>query len=110
MKSSYKTFLLWAVLILLFFSFYSIFSRSSGPPPRDGSFEELQADLQRGAIAGVRPDGEQLDVRLQNGTFYKVDADLDAELRSDLREHHVRIEKPASQSRSLWSGFLVSWT
>jgi len=34
-RQSYKTFFLWAVLILLFFSFYSIFSRQRSAEPKE---------------------------------------------------------------------------
>ena len=34
-RQSYKTFFLWAVLILLFFSFYQFFRTKSGCEPRE---------------------------------------------------------------------------
>ena len=56
MRQSYKTFFLWAVLILLFFSFYSIFSRRGGVEPTEMRASEFYAAVERGDIA----EGEAL--------------------------------------------------
>ena len=44
MRQSYKTFFLWAVLILLFISFYSIFSHGRTPDPKEIDASEFYAN------------------------------------------------------------------
>ena len=60
MRQSYKTFFLWAVLILLFFSFYSIFSRQRSNEPKEIDASEFYAAVDRGEVASTTVKGSGL--------------------------------------------------
>ena len=49
MRQSYKTFFLWAVLILLFFSFFQFFRTKSGSEPREIDASEFYQAVECGS-------------------------------------------------------------
>src|SRR6185295_19835398 len=59
-RQSYKTFFLWAVLILLFFSFYSIFSRQRSAEPKEIDASEFYAAVDRGDVSTTTVKGNVL--------------------------------------------------
>ena len=61
MKQSYKTFFLWAVLILLFFSFYSIFNRPRSNEPHVIKASEFFAAVEKGEVSSVVSKGTSAD-------------------------------------------------
>ncbi|HYV65349.1 MAG TPA: hypothetical protein VE964_03840, partial [Myxococcales bacterium] len=104
MSRGWKTFAIWALLLVLFFAFYSFFSRS--PHTQWRTPEALEADLQSEEIASVTPEDGSLIIRKNDGSEYRVQAQLDADLWNALRNHDVPVQ-PARASQ--WGSFVVSW-
>ncbi len=109
MRQSYKTFFLWAVLILLFFSFYSIFSRRQGTEPTEMRESEFYAAVERGEIAEVTVKGNTLQGKLKNRQDFRTVSPLDTQLLDKMRQKGVSLSFEKEDSQSLWAQFLVSW-
>jgi len=110
-RQSYKTFFLWAVLILLFFSFYSIFSRQRGTEPREIDASEFYAAVERGDVATATVKGNTIQGAYKNrqhGEFRTV-SPVDTQLLEKLRHHNVGYRFEKEEASSLWAQFLVSW-
>jgi cell division protease FtsH len=108
-RQSYKTFFLWAVLILLFFSFYSIFSRQRGVEPTEMRASEFYAAVERGDIAEVTVKGNTLQGKLKNRQDFRTVSPLDTQLLDKMRQKGVSLSFEKEDSQSLWAQFLVSW-
>src|SRR5882762_2718944 len=108
-RQSYKTFFLWAVLILLFFSFYSIFSRQRGVEPTEMRASEFYAAVERGDIAEVTVKGNTLLGKLKNRQDFRTVSPLDTQLLDKMRQKGVSLSFEKEDSQSLWAQFLVSW-
>jgi len=108
-RQSYKTFFLWAVLILLFFSFYSIFSRRGGVEPTEMRASEFYAAVERGDIAEVTVKGNTLQGKLKNRQDFRTVSPLDTQLLDKMRQKGVSLSFEKEDSQSLWAQFLVSW-
>jgi cell division protease FtsH len=108
-RQSYKTFFLWAVLILLFFSFYSIFSRQRGAEPTEMRASEFYAAVERGDIAEVTVKGNTLQGKLKNRQDFRTVSPLDTQLLDKMRQKGVSLSFEKEDSQSLWAQFLVSW-
>jgi len=108
-RQSYKTFFLWAVLILLFFSFYSIFSRRQGTEPTEMRASEFYAAVERGEIAEVTVKGNTLQGKLKNRQDFRTVSPLDTQLLDKMRQKGVSLSFEKEDSQSLWAQFLVSW-
>ena len=109
MRQSYKTFFLWAVLILLFLSFYSIFSRQRGVEPTEMRASEFYAAVDRGEIAEVTVKGNTLQGKLKNRQDFRTVSPLDSQLLDKMRQKGVSLSFEKEDSQSLWAQFLVSW-
>ncbi|HYR20133.1 MAG TPA: ATP-dependent zinc metalloprotease FtsH [Myxococcales bacterium] len=109
MRQSYKTFFLWAVLILLFFSFYSIFSRQRGAEPTEMRASEFYAAVDRGEVAEVTVKGNTLQGKLKNRQDFRTVSPLDTQLLDKMRQKGVSLSFEKEDSQSLWAQFLVSW-
>jgi len=108
-RQSYKTFFLWAVLILLFLSFYSIFSRQRGAEPTEMRASEFYAAVERGDIAEVTVKGNTLQGKLKNRQEFRTVSPLDTQLLDKMRQKGVSLSFEKEDSQSLWAQFLVSW-
>src|SRR6267143_1763646 len=108
-RQSYKTFFLWAVLILLFFSFYSIFSRQRGAEPTEMRASEFYAAVDRGEVAEVTVKGNTLQGKLKNRQDFRTVSPLDTQLLDKMRQKGVSLSFEKEDSQSLWAQFLVSW-
>ena len=109
MRQSYKTFFLWAVLILLFFSFYSIFSRKSTSEPKEIDASEFYAAVDRGDVSTTTVKGNTLQGQLKNRQEFRTVSPLDTQLLEKMRLKGVAIKFEKEDSQSLWAQFLVSW-
>ncbi|HEY6910344.1 MAG TPA: ATP-dependent zinc metalloprotease FtsH, partial [Myxococcales bacterium] len=109
MRQSYKTFFLWAVLILLFFSFYSIFSRGKAPEPKEIDASEFYAAVDRGDVSTTTVKGNKLQGQLKNRQEFRTVSPLDSQLLERMRAKGVALKFENEDSQSLWAQFLVSW-
>src|SRR3954462_1599485 len=76
-RQSYKTFFLWAVLILLFFSFYSIFSRQRTAEPKEIDASEFYAAVDKGEVSSVNVKGNTLQGQYKNRQEFRTVSPLD---------------------------------
>jgi cell division protease FtsH len=108
-RQSYKTFFLWAVLILLFFSFYSIFSRQRSAEPKEIDASEFYAAVERGDVSTTTVKGNVLQGQLKNRQEFRTVSPLDSQLLEKMRQKGVALKFEKEDSQSLWAQFLVSW-
>ena len=109
MRQSYKTFFLWAVLILLFFSFYSIFSRQHTAEPKEIDASEFYARVDAGDVSTTTVKGNKLQGFFKNRQEFRTVSPLDAQLLEKMRGKGVALKFESEDSQSLWAQFLVSW-
>ena len=109
MRQSYKTFFLWAVLILLFFSFYSIFSRQRSAEPKEIDASEFYAAVERGDVSTISVKGSVLQGQYKNRQEYRTVSPVDSQLLEKIRQKGVVLKYEKEDSQSLWAQFLVSW-
>src|SRR5436853_1015338 len=108
-RQSYKPFFLWAVLILLFFSFYSIFSRQRSPEPKEIDASEFYAAVDRGDVSTTTVKGNKLQGQFKNRQEFRTVSPLDSQLLERMRAKGVALKFENEDSQSLWAQFLVSW-
>jgi len=108
-RQSYKTFFLWAVLILLFFSFYSIFSRQRSAEPKEIDASEFYAAVDRGDVSTTTVKGNVLQGQFKNRQEFRTVSPLDNQLLEKMRQKGVALKFEKEDSQSLWAQFLVSW-
>ena len=92
MRQSYKTFFLWAVLILLFFSFYSIFSRQRSAEPKEIDASEFYAAVERGDVSTTTVKGNVLQGQLKNRQEFRTVSPLDSQLLENMRKKGVALK------------------
>ena len=109
MSKGWKTFAIWCVLLVLFFSFYSLFSRQEATPLASRTAQDFQADADKDEIESMTPDRGSFIVRKHDGEQYRVRAGLDEETWRKLGRHGVQFLPPKSSGSSGWTSFLVSW-
>ena len=107
MSKRWKTFAIWSLLIVLFFVFYSLFSRDSRPQWH--SAEAFQSDMESEQIRSVTPENGSLLVNTEDGNQYRVRVQLDAAMWKRLTAHGVRLQPPDPGGKSVWTPFLVTW-
>jgi cell division protease FtsH len=108
-KQSYKTFFLWTVLILLFVSFYSIFSRQRSVEPREIDASEYFAAVEHGDVLTTVVKGNTLQGEFKDHKQFRTFSPLDAQLLEKMRAKGVALKFEKEDSQSLWAQFLVSW-
>src|SRR5436853_1462505 len=108
-RQSYKPFFLWAVLILLFFSFYSIFSRQRSPEPKEIDASEFYAAVDRGDVSTTTVKGNTLQGQFRTGPEFRPGSPLDSQTLEKMRAKGVALKFEKEDSQSLWAQFLVSW-
>ena len=109
MRQSYKTFFLWAVLILLFFSFYSIFSRQRSAEPKEIDASEFYAAVDRGDVSTTTVKGNTLQGQFKNRQEFRTVFPLQNQLLEKMLAKGVDLKFEKEDSQSLWAQFLVSW-
>jgi cell division protease FtsH len=108
-RQSYKTFFLWAVLILLFLAFYSIFNRRGDTGPHEMTASEFYADVDRGDIQSVSVKGNVLTGKLKNHSDFRTVSPLDPQLLDKMRAKGVETSFVTEDSNSIFAQLMVSW-
>ncbi len=117
MKQSYKTFFLWAVLILLFFSFYSIFNRPRTNEPHVIKASEFFAAVEKGDVLSVVSKGTSADgtPRTIEGVYknthseFRTVSPVDGALLEKMRVKGVDITFENVEGGSIWAQLMVNW-
>src|SRR5712672_3426801 len=108
-RQSYKTFFLWAVLILLFFSFFQFFRTKSGGEPREIDASDFYQQVENGQVQDATVKGNVLQGQLKNRQEFRTVSPLDTQLLEKMRQKGVALKFEKEDSQSLWAQFLVSW-
>ena len=110
MRPSFRTFFLWAVLMLLFFSFYSIFSRQRGNEPREIDATDFYGAVENGDVLDLHVKGTTVFLHLKGGNeLVRTIAPVDGWLIERLRSRKVRVQFEGDEQASLWGRFLANW-
>ena len=111
MRPSVRKFLLWAVLVLLFFSFYSIFSRQRANDPREVAASDFYDAVENGDVLDVEVNGSRVFFHLKKEhELVRTTAPVDGWFIEHLRSRKVRVEFERDERGSLWGQFLTNWT
>jgi cell division protease FtsH len=108
-RQSYKTFFLWAVLILLFFSFFQFFRTKSGGEPREIDASEFYQAVDRGEVQDATVKGNLLQGHLKSRQEFRTVSPLDTQLLEKMRQKGVALRFEKEDSQSLWAQVMVSW-
>jgi cell division protease FtsH len=108
-RQSYKTFFLWAILILLFLSFYKVFSGTKSSEPREIDASEFYQYVDRGEVQDTTVKGNVLQGHLKTRQEFRTVSPLDAQLLEKMRSKGVTLRFEKEDSQSLLAQFLVSW-
>jgi cell division protease FtsH len=108
-RQSYKTFFLWAILILLFLSFYKVFSGTKSSEPREIDASEFYQYVDRGEVQDTTVKGNVLQGHLKSRQEFRTVSPLDTQLLEKMRSKGVTLRFEKEDSQSLLAQFLVSW-
>ena len=110
MKRGVKTAFLWAMLILIFLSLYSLFNA----PSRNDSkiiFSEFMGDVEKRpeSIQKVAIKGDQFTVEYKDNTRRKSVGILDADILARLDKAGVAYEIEERDESPFWQSLMISW-
>jgi cell division protease FtsH len=108
-RQSYKTFFLWAVLILLFFSFFQFFRTKSGGEPREIDASDFYQQVENGQVQDATVKGNVLQGHLKSRQEFRTVSPLDTQLLEKMRQKGVALRFEKEDSQSLWAQVMVSW-
>jgi cell division protease FtsH len=119
LRQSHKTILIWAILILMFVSIYSMFTDSSSKEKELDvtSFlamlqnKEDAAKIEKIAIEPRGHDDARYVVTMKNGTPLKqvVYAEFPGLLTKDIRDAQIPYSVKSKDESSIWPQVLVWW-
>jgi len=109
-RSSYKTLILWVVLIFLFVSFYKIF-QGTGKDPKDLYFAEFQDAVEQGQITKVDIKGNRYEGVLANTNeeFRSTGPTADARIIEQLRAKKVNYKFMPNDENGIWLSILTQF-
>ncbi|MBL8921845.1 MAG: ATP-dependent zinc metalloprotease FtsH [Myxococcaceae bacterium] len=110
MRSSYKTLILWVVLIFLFVGFYKIF-QTTQRDEKELSFAEFQDAVEQGTITKVEIKGSRYEGVLANTNekFRTMGPAADARVLEQLRAKKVNYTFVPADENGLWIGILTQF-
>ena len=107
MRQSYKTVLLWVVLIVMFVSFYQFFNHS-GADIRETAYSEYLAKVESGEVESVTIKGNTHTYVLRGeATEYRTSGPATEQLIEELRETGARFEFEKEEQGSVWIQLLL---
>ncbi|MBN1840842.1 MAG: ATP-dependent zinc metalloprotease FtsH [Deltaproteobacteria bacterium] len=108
MNPFYKNLALWLVISLVMILLFNVFNQSR-VQDREISYTEFMSRVEKGLVAGVLIQGQEISGSDVNGLRFKTFAPHDADLIKILRSHGVTIKvKPPAES-PWYMTILVSW-
>jgi cell division protease FtsH len=102
-RSSYKTLILWVVLIFLFVGFYKIF-QTQRLDEKELSFAEFQDKVEQGVITKVEIKGSRYEGTLTdtNEKFRAIGPQADSRILEDLRKKKVNYNISPADENGFW--------
>ncbi len=109
-RSSYKTLILWVVLIFLFVGFYKIF-QTTQRDEKELSFAEFQDAVEQGNITKVEIKGSRYEGTLAstNEKFRTMGPAADARILEQLRTKKVNYTFVPTDENGFWIGMLTQF-
>ncbi|MDX2014260.1 MAG: ATP-dependent zinc metalloprotease FtsH [Myxococcaceae bacterium] len=103
MRSSYKTLILWVVLIFLFVGFYKIF-QTQRLDEKELSFAEFQDKVEQGVVTKVEIKGSRYEGTLTdtNEKFRAIGPQADSRILEDLRKKKVNYNISPADENGFW--------
>ncbi len=108
MNPFYKNMALWLALCLVMISLFSL-SRQSRVDDREINYTQFMAQVEKGLVAGVVIQGQEISGTDVNGLRFKTFAPQDADLINILRSHGVSIRAKPPADSPWYMTILVSW-
>jgi len=110
LKQSYKTLILWVLLITTFVLFYQYFSNA----PSEGktiSFSQFWEEVDKDNVRRVTIRGPEISGELVEGAErrFTTRALLTEDLVRDLKSHKVAVEVEKEEENPFWQSALLSW-
>ena len=108
MKPFYKNLALWLVVGLAMILLFSLFNQSR-VDDREINYTQFMAQVEKGLVAGVVIQGQEISGTDVNGLRFKTFAPQDADLIKILRSHGVSIRAKPPDESPWYMTILVSW-
>ncbi len=108
MNPFYKNLALWLALCLVMILLFSLF-RQSRVDDREINYTQFMAQVEKGLVAGVVIQGQEISGTDVNGLRFKTFAPQDADLINILRSHGVSIRAKPPADSPWYMTILVSW-
>ncbi len=108
MNPFYKNLSLWLALCLVMILLFSLF-RQSRVDDREINYTQFMAQVEKGLVAGVVIQGQEISGTDVNGLRFKTFAPQDADLINILRSHGVSIRAKPPADSPWYMTILVSW-
>lgn len=108
MNPFYKNLALWLVLGLVMILLFSLF-RQSRVDDREINYTQFMAQVEKGLVAGVVIQGQEISGTDVNGLRFKTSAPQDGDLIKILRSHGVSITAKPPDESPWYMAILVSW-
>jgi len=110
LRQSYKTVLLWVVLILMFVAFYQFFAQH-GREQKEFAFSDFVAKVEAGDVRDVNVKDTTYQGHLRDGTeFHTVGpSDASASIFDKLQKKGVKVLYERGDQNSFWVSVLVQY-
>ena len=108
MKPFCKNLSLWLAVGLAMILLFSLFSQSR-VDDREINYTQFMAQVEKGLVAGVVIQGQEISGTDVNGPRFKTFAPQDADLIKTLRSHGVKIKAKPPDESPWYMAILVSW-
>jgi len=110
LRQSYKTVLLWVVLILMFVAFYQFFAHQ-GREQREFAFSDFIAKVEAGDVRDVEVRDTNYVGHLRDGTEFRTVGPLDATgaVFDRLQKKGIKVLYQKSEQNSFWVTVLVQY-
>jgi len=109
-RQSYKTVLLWVVLILMFVAFYQFFAQHSREQ-KEFAFSDFVTKVEAGDVRDVTVKDQSYQGHLRDGTEFHTVGPIDAgaSVFDRLQKKGVKVLYERPEQNSFWVNALVQW-
>ncbi|MFA6033539.1 MAG: ATP-dependent metallopeptidase FtsH/Yme1/Tma family protein, partial [Myxococcota bacterium] len=108
MKQSYKTILLWVILVLMFLSIYNIYSGTS-KDVKEIDFSALMTKAANGEVKNVKIKGTSYSGELSDGTKFQTNGVVGEQIVEKLVASKTAVKFEKDEQNSFWTQLLISW-
>ena len=110
MRTTYKSILLWTLLILLFFSLFHVVQRT-GPEAEEINFSNFLTQVDAKNVEAVTVKGLDYEGAFKDGSKFKTrgPAIVDSALLDRMTAGGVELRYEREEQNSLWVQILVQW-